>query len=70
MHVDSRMMDTVRLTTPGVGAVVRSLLGVLALTAAALYWISPTAAMWTAGAGIITGAIALQDTPAGGCRSC
>ncbi len=63
MHVDSRMMDTVRLTTPGVGAVVRSLLGVLALTAAALYWISPTAAMWTAGAGIITGAIALQDTP-------
>lgn len=63
MHVDSRMMDTVRLTTPGVGAVVRSLVGVLALTALALYAISPTAAMWTAGAGIIAGAIALQDTP-------
>lgn len=63
MHVDSRMMDTVRLTTPGVGAVVRSLLGVLAPTALALYWISPTAAMWVAGAGIIAGAIALQDTP-------
>ncbi|KUI37024.1 fusaric acid resistance protein [Mycobacterium sp. IS-1496] len=57
------MMDTVRLTTPGVGAVVRSLVGVLALTALALYAISPTAAMWTAGAGIIAGAIALQDTP-------
>lgn len=63
VHVDSRMMDTVRLTTPGVGAVVRSLLGVLALTAVALYAVSPTAAMWTAAAGIITGAIALQDTP-------
>lgn len=63
MHVDSRMMETVRLTTPGVGAVVRSLSGVLALTALALYAISPTAAMWTAGAGIIAGAIALQDTP-------
>lgn len=63
MHVDSRMMDTVRLTTPGVGAVVRSLLGALALTALALYAVSPTAAMWTAGAGIIAGAIALQDTP-------
>lgn len=63
MHVDSRMMETVGLTTPGVGAVVRSLSGVLALTALALYAISPTAAMWTTGAGIIAGAIALQDTP-------
>lgn len=63
MHVDSRMMDTVRLTTPGTGAVVRSLVGVLVLTALALYGISPAAAMWTAGAGIIAGAIALQDTP-------
>lgn len=63
MLVGARVMDTVRLTTPGIGAVSRSLLGVLAMTFLALHWVSPVVAMWTAGAGIVTGAIALQDVP-------
>lgn len=56
-------MDALRLTTPGSGAVLRSLLGVLATTALAMVLISPTAAMWTAGAGTAAAAIALQDMP-------
>nr|WP_307787479.1 FUSC family protein [Mycolicibacterium sp. S2-37] len=63
MLIGDRVMDALRLTTPGAGAVLRSLLGVLAMTAVALYLISPTAAMWTAGAGIIAAAVALQDVP-------
>lgn len=63
MLVGDRVMDALRLTTPGAGAVVRSLLGVLATTALAMFLISPTAAMWTAGAGTAAAAIALQDVP-------
>lgn len=54
-----------RLTTPDVGAVSRSLLGVLAVTAVALASASPSAAVWAAGAAAIAGAIAMQDSPAG-----
>lgn len=61
--IGDRVMNALRLTTPGAGAVVRSLLGVLAMTALSLYLISPVAAMWTAGAGIIAAAVALQDVP-------
>ena len=53
-----------RLTTsPDAGAVARSLLGLLAMTAVALYLGSPAAAMLAAGAGAIAGDSALQETP-------
>ena len=53
-----------RLTTsPDAGAVARSLLGLLAMAAVALYLGSPAAAMLAAGAGAIAGASALQETP-------
>ncbi len=61
----SRAIDALRLNTPDAGAVARSLLGVLAVAAVALYWNSPTAAVWAAGAATIAGAIALQDSPGG-----
>jgi uncharacterized membrane protein YccC len=61
----SRAIDALRLTTPDVGAVSRSLLGVLAMAAVALYWDSPTAAVWAAGGAAIAGAIAMQDSPGG-----
>src|SRR5690349_5556402 len=54
-----------RPTTPDVGAVVRSVLGVLAMAAVALAWASPSAAVWAAAAAAIAGAIAMQDSPAG-----
>jgi uncharacterized membrane protein YccC len=54
-----------RLNLPGNGAVARSLLGVLVLTAAALLWAPAGAATSTAAAGAIAGAIALQDNPLG-----
>jgi uncharacterized membrane protein YccC len=54
-----------RLTTPDVGAVARSLLGVLAMAAIALASASPSAAVWASGAAAIAGAIAMQDSPAG-----
>src|SRR5690349_10496155 len=54
-----------RLTTPDIGAVARSLLGVLAVAAVALASASPSAAVWASGAAAITGAIAMQDSPAG-----
>ena len=60
-----RAIDALRLNTPDAGAVARSLLGVLAVAAVALYWNSPTAAVWAAGAAAIAGAIALQDSPGG-----
>lgn len=63
MFAGSRVMDALRLTTPGSGAVVRSLLGMLVVAAAALHWGSESAAMWAAAAGAVAGAIALQDTP-------
>ena len=61
----SRAVDALRLNTPDAGAVARSLLGVLAMAAVALYWNSPMAAVWAAGAAAIAGAIALQDSPGG-----
>jgi len=60
-----RMIDALRVTTPDVGAVARSLLGVLAMAAVALGSASPSAAVWAAGAAAIAGAIAMQDSPAG-----
>jgi uncharacterized membrane protein YccC len=52
-------------TTPDIGAVSRSLLGVLAIAAVALASGSPSAAVWASGAAAISGAIAMQDSPAG-----
>src|SRR5258705_12340044 len=54
-----------RLTTPDVGAVARSLLGVLAMTAVAMASGNPSAAVWASGAAAIAGAIAMQDSPGG-----
>jgi uncharacterized membrane protein YccC len=54
-----------RLTTVDVGAVSRSLLGMLAMAAIALASASPSAAVWASGAAVIAGAIAMQDSPAG-----
>jgi uncharacterized membrane protein YccC len=54
-----------RVTTPDVGAVARSMLGVLAMAAVALASASPSAALWASGAAVIAGAIAMQDSPAG-----
>jgi uncharacterized membrane protein YccC len=61
----SRPVDALRLTTPDPGAVARSLLGVLAMAAVALYLSSPAAAVWAASAAAIAGAIALRDSPVG-----
>jgi uncharacterized membrane protein YccC len=47
------------------GAVARSLLGVLAVAAVALAAGSGSAAVWAAGAAAIAGGIALQDSPGG-----
>jgi uncharacterized membrane protein YccC len=57
--------EALRLTTPDVGAVSRSLLGVLAVAAVALASASPSAAVWASSAAAIAGAIAMQDSPAG-----
>jgi uncharacterized membrane protein YccC len=54
-----------RQTTPDIGAVSRSLLGVLAIAAVALASASPSAAVWASGAAAIAAAIAMQDSPAG-----
>lgn len=54
-----------RLNLPDNGAVARSLVGVLVLTAAALLWGPAGAATSTAAAGAIAGAIALQANPLG-----
>jgi uncharacterized membrane protein YccC len=53
------------LTTPDIGAVGRSLLGVLAIAALATSGATPWAAVWACGAAAIAGAIAMQDSPAG-----
>jgi uncharacterized membrane protein YccC len=58
-------LRALQLTTPDVGAVSRSLLGVLAMAAVALASASPSAAVWASGAAAIAGAIAMQDSPAG-----
>lgn len=65
MTAGSRIFDALRPTTPDFGAVGRSLLGVLAVTAVALVWDSGATAVWAAGAAAIAGAIALQDSPGG-----
>ena len=54
-----------RPTTADIGAVSRSVLGVLAIAAVGLASGSPSAAMWASGAAAIAGAIAMQDSPAG-----
>src|SRR5664279_315029 len=55
----------VRPTLPDIGAVVRSLLGVLIVAGAALHWGGAGAATAAAGAAAIAGAVALQDSPRG-----
>jgi uncharacterized membrane protein YccC len=65
MTTGGGVLDERRLTTPDVGAVARSLLGVLAMTAVALAAASPSAAVWASGAAAIAGAIAMRDSPAG-----
>jgi uncharacterized membrane protein YccC len=65
MTTGGRVIDALRQTTPDVGAVSRSMLGVLAVVAVAMTSGSPSAAVWAAGAAAIAGAIALQDSPAG-----
>ncbi len=65
MTTGSRVVDALRPTAPDIGAVARSLLGVLAMAAVALTWSSGAAGVWTAGAAAIAGAIALQDSPGG-----
>ncbi|MDT5311605.1 MAG: hypothetical protein QOE74_625 [Mycobacterium sp.] len=54
-----------RLTMPDLGAVSRSLLGVMIAAAAGLHWGSAGAATAAAGAAAIAGAAALQDSPRG-----
>ena len=65
MTTGSRVVDALRPTTPDIGAVARSMLGVLAMVAVALAVDSGAAALWAAGAAAIAGAIALQDSPGG-----
>ena len=65
MTSGGRVMHALQLTTPDLGAVARSLLGVLAVVAVALASGNPAAAVWAAGAAAIAGAIAMQDSPAG-----
>jgi len=65
MTTGSRVFGALKPPTPDIGAVVRSLLGVLAMAILALAIDSGAAAVWTAGAGIVCGAIALQDSPGG-----
>jgi uncharacterized membrane protein YccC len=60
-----RVINALQLTTPDVGAVSRSMLGVLAVVAVAVASGSPSAAVWAAAAAAIAGAIAMQDSPAG-----
>ncbi|WP_163799465.1 FUSC family protein [Mycolicibacterium sediminis] len=55
----------VRPAAPDVGAVVRSLLGVLVAAGLGLYLLGPSAALAAGGAAAIAGAAALQDSPHG-----
>ena len=57
-----------RPTMPDVGAIVRSVLGVLLVAGVALYWVGANAAIAAAGAAAIAGAVALQDSPRGPSR--
>jgi uncharacterized membrane protein YccC len=65
MTTGGRVFNALQLTTPDVGAVSRSMLGVLAVVAVAVASGSPSAGVWAAGAAAIAGAIAMQDSPAG-----
>ncbi len=65
MTTGSRVVDALSPTTPDIGAVARSMLGVLAMVAVALAVDSGAAALWAAGAAAIAGAIGLQDSPGG-----
>ncbi len=65
MTAGSRVIDALRPPSPDVGAVVRSLLGVLAMAVLALAVDSGAAAVWAAAAGVICASIALQDSPGG-----
>ncbi|MDR7290256.1 putative membrane protein YccC [Mycolicibacterium senegalense] len=65
MHTGGQAADALRLGTPDAGAVLRSLIGVLAVTAVAMAWGSGATAMWTLSGGVIAGAIALQRSPGG-----
>lgn len=65
VHTGGQAADALRLNTPDAGAVIRSLIGVLAVTAVAVAWGSGATAMWTLGGGVIAGAIALQRSPGG-----
>ncbi|HEX2285744.1 MAG TPA: FUSC family protein [Mycobacterium sp.] len=68
MTTGSRVVDALRLTTPDIGAVARSMLGLLAMAAVALAWDAGPTAVWAAGASAIAGAVALQDSPGGRVR--
>ncbi|MFV9636820.1 FUSC family protein [Mycobacterium neumannii] len=65
MSTRSRVIEALRPAMPEPWAVVRSLLGVLAVASIALLWDSGAAAVWAAGAGAVAGAVALQDSPGG-----
>src|ERR1044072_8915296 len=65
MTTGSRVFGALNPPTPDIGAVVRSLFGVLAMAILALAIDSGAAPVWTAGGGIICGAIALQESPGG-----
>jgi len=65
MTTGGRVINALQPTTPDVGAVSRSMLGVLAVVAVAVASGSASAAVWAAGAAAIAGAIAMQDSPAG-----
>ncbi|TXI56717.1 FUSC family protein [Mycolicibacterium mageritense] len=65
MQTGGQAADALRLSTPDAGAVARSLTGVLAVTAIAMFAVSTATAMWTLAAGIIASAIALQRSPGG-----
>ncbi|ULN45091.1 FUSC family protein [Mycolicibacterium goodii] len=65
MQTGGPAADALRLSTPDPGAVARSLIGALVMTAAALALAAPPTAMWTLGAGVIAGAVALQRSPGG-----
>ncbi|WP_353612081.1 FUSC family protein [Mycobacterium sp. GA-1199] len=65
MSTRSRVIDALRPTMPEPWAVVRSLLGVLAVASITLLWDSGATAVWVAGAGAVAGAVALQDSPGG-----
>lgn len=62
---DSRIVGALRPTPPDSGAVARSLLGVLGMSALALTAGYGPTAVWVAAAGAIAGAIAMQDSPGG-----